>query len=275
MFHRYQIGDVVNKNIDLIYNQTNFVDEVNNMAQVKENCKHLKYVVIPDANKELTQEYPNFIMMDFIDGIKINQVEEEDKRSYAKQIIKFGFVTSVVHGITHGDLHSGNILFIKDSTTEKYKHKIGIIDFGIIYNIDFSYKKVLFEIMNDLFQCPPIETAEKLLNSELIDPKNIKNILAINEYNNLLEFTRDIIETTIDCSQRENQIQIYKFIIKFKEYLNKKEIASIGVRPSDEFIKTQFILSMSYGVTLNLCGDEFIVIVDEVINELFHVNLMI
>ena len=136
LIQKYQIYEVVNKNIDIIKRQTNFSEEVENMILMKENCKHLKYVKIPSVQKEVTEKYPNIILMEYIDGIKMNEIVEEDYEGFAKQVMKFGFVTTMVHGVTHGDLHSGNILFIKDEKDEKYKYKIGVIDFGIIYELD-------------------------------------------------------------------------------------------------------------------------------------------
>jgi len=61
----------------------------------------------------------------------------------------------------------------------------------------------------------------------------------------------------------------------FKEYLSNSELASIGIRPSDNFVKTQLVLAMSHGVTLTLCKNDFFSLADKVINELFHTNMII
>ena len=61
---------------------------------------------------------------------------------------------------------------------------------------------------------------------------------------------------------------------KFKEYLSKDELMNIGIKPSDDFVKSQLVLAMSHGVTLTLCKDEFITLMDKVINELFHMNIL-
>jgi ubiquinone biosynthesis protein len=111
---KYQLADVVNKNIEIIRHQTNFIEEIDNMNKIRENCKNLKYVKIPTANKAVTEEYPDIILMEYIEGYKINQLKEEDYELFAKLVIKFGIVTAIFHGVVHGDLHSGNILFIKD-----------------------------------------------------------------------------------------------------------------------------------------------------------------
>ena len=275
IFNKYDLSNVVNKNIDIIRQQTNFLEEVDNMMRIKNNCKNLKYVKIPSANRAVTEEYPNCILMDYIEGIKITQIQKEDYEGFAKQVMKFGFVTSIVHGVTHGDLHGGNILFIKDNNDERYPYKIGVIDFGIIYDLDSKFKGIIFEILTEMFQSSPRESAIKMLNSGIIDPPNILQQIPKNDYEKIISFATEIIDETINASKKANQIQIYKFILKLKEYLSNSVLSEIGIRPSDNLVKTQLVLAMSHGVTLTLCNDDFIGLADKVINELFHTNMLI
>lgn len=275
IFNKYQLAEVVNKNIDIIRHQTNFLEEVDNMTRIKNNCKNLKYVKIPSANRSITEEYPNCILMEYIEGIKINQIQKEDYEGFAKQVMKFGFVTTIVHGVTHGDLHGGNILFIKDYKDEKYPHKIGVIDFGIIYDLEQEYKGLLFEILTQMFDSDPRESAIKLLNSGIIDPPGILRQIPNEDYENIVAFTTEIIDETVNSSKKANQVQIYKFISKLKDYLSNSVLSKIGIRPSDNFVKTQLVLAMSHGVTLTLCNDDFMTLADKVINELFHTNMII
>jgi predicted unusual protein kinase regulating ubiquinone biosynthesis (AarF/ABC1/UbiB family) len=276
LIKKYQLSEVINKNIDIIRSQTNFNEEVKNMIKIKHNCRNLKYVKIPEVYEEVTKDYSSIIMMEYIDGIKINQIDEEDYEGFAKQVMKFGFVTTIVHGVTHGDLHGGNILFIKDNDVkdEKYKYKIGVIDFGIIYELDSEYKGLLFNVLTQMFEADPTDTAIKILNSGIIDPPGILDQIPKKHSENIIKFTSEIIEDTVKSSKQANQVQIYKFLYKLKEYLNNSEISNIGIRPSDNFVKTQLVLAMSHGVTLTLCKDDFMTLADKVINELFHTNMI-
>ena len=275
IINNFQFAEVVNKNIEIIRLQTNFLEEINNMDKIRENCKHLKYVKIPTANRKVTEEYPNIILMEYIEGIKINQIKEEDYGPFAKLVVKFGLVTTLLHGVTHGDLHGGNILFIKDNKDSKYHHKIGVIDFGIIYEVGSQYKGLLFDVFTQMFDKTPSESAEKLLNSGILDPPGILQQIPKKHYNNILLFTTDIINETIHSSKKANQLQIYKFLSKFKEYLSKDELSNIGIRPSDDFVKSQLVLAMSHGVTLTLCKDDYITLMDQVINELFKTDILL
>lgn len=272
---KYQIVEVINKNIDIIKHQTNFSKEVENMIKIKQNCSKLKYVIIPEVNEVVTQEYSNVILMEFIDGIKINQIKEEDYEGFARQVIKFGFVTSIVHGFAHGDLHGGNILFIKDDKEEKYKHKIGVIDFGIMYDVEPQYKNNMFNLFTQIFESTPRETAIKLFNSGIIEPYNIFEQIPNEHREKILQFTCELIEETIKNSKKANQFQLYELMYKLKEYLSTTELSNIGIRPSDSFVQTQLVLAMTHGVTFTLCKDEFITMADKVLNELFNIKLLI
>jgi predicted unusual protein kinase regulating ubiquinone biosynthesis (AarF/ABC1/UbiB family) len=274
IFNKYQIAEVVNKNIEIIRHQTNFLEEIDNMELVKNNCKNLKYIIIPTALKDVTKEYPDCILMTYIDGIKIKDIQKEDYEGFAKQVMKFGFVTTIVHGITHGDLHGGNILFIKDENDTKYKYKIGVIDFGIIYKLDNEYKGLLFEVLTQMFEVDSKESAIKILNSGIIDPPGILDQIPLNHKENIIDFAAKIIEETVKSSKQANQIQIYKFLSQLKDYLSDKELLNLGIRPSDNFVKSQLVLAMAHGVTLTLCNNDFMSLADKVINELFHTNML-
>lgn len=275
IIHKYQLSEVVHKNIEIIRHQTNFLEEVDNMNRVKTNCKNLKYVKIPSAYREVTEQYPNCILMDYIEGIKIKDIKKEDYEGFAKQVMKFGFVTTIVHGLAHGDLHGGNILFIKDEKDEKYKYKIGVIDFGIVYELDNEYKNLLFSVLTQMFEVEPRETAIKILNSGVIEPKGILEQIPHADYENIVNFTTELIDEAVNGSKQANQVQLYKFLSKLKDYLSNSNLANIGIIPSDNFVKSQLVLAMSHGVTLTLCDDDFATLADKVLNELFNTNMVI
>lgn len=275
LFNKYQLSEVITKNIEIVRHQTNFFEEIENMDLIRENCKNLKYIKIPNVIEKVTIKYPNAILMEYINGLKINQINECDYKGFAKQVVKFGVVTVIMHGVTHGDLHSGNILFIKDELDEKYPYKLGIIDFGLIYKLNPTYRSLLFDVLTQMFETTPRESAEKILNSGILEPNNISKVIPKEVYENILNFTEEIVAETINSQKQANQIQIYKFLSKLKEYLLNKSLTNLGIKPSDDFIKSQLVLAMAHGVTLTLCDNNFMTIIDEVINELFHTKLFL
>ena len=272
--NKYQIPQLVNKNINIIRQQTNFHAEIQNMARIKHNCRGLKYIKIPSANADVTKKYPNVIFMEYIDGMPINKVLESDYEIFAKQVLKFGLVTTLIHGVSHGDLHSGNVLFIKDEYDEKYKYKVGVLDFGIIYEADPEFKQSLLEFASEMMTSPTEELAKKVLNTGLIEPLEIIQNLPKIHYDNIVKIISDILYETIHKSKEANQLKIYHFLTTFHSYMTRNELLELGIKPSDHFVKTQLALAMSHGVTLTLCKDDYINLTDQVLNEIFHTKFL-
>ena len=272
---KYRFDNIVNENIELIRSQTNFLEEVDNMTLIRNNCRFLKYIKIPLANRAITEEFPDIIVMDCIQGQKISQLKEDDYEGFAKQVVKFGLVTTIIHGVTHGDLHSGNILFIKDEKDDKYPYKLGILDFGIIYRLDQEYKTLLFDSLTQMFEISSRESAIKLLNSGIIEPRGLLQTISKEHYENIVRFTEEIIQETVHSSKKANQVQLYKFLYKLNDCFTKTELFGLGIKPSNEFVKTQLVLAMAHGITLTLCKYDFMRLMDEVLNELFHMEILL
>jgi predicted unusual protein kinase regulating ubiquinone biosynthesis (AarF/ABC1/UbiB family) len=271
---KYQIADVIYKNISLIEHQVNFSTEVKNMMTIKDNCKNLKYVKIPHVYPEITEKLSNVIMMEYIEGITINKVLKEDYEDFAKQVIKFGVVTTAIHGLSHGDLHAGNILFIKDETDLTHKHKIGILDFGITYEISKHFRDVFFGLIGDMFVNPSDDLAERLLISGIFEPIEIIQNLPRIHYNNIVKLISNILNDVIHASKEATQLKMYTFLSVFNSYMKDNKLTQLGLKPSDNFVKTQLSLAMSHGITLTLCKDDYIHVMDKVVNELFHTDML-
>lgn len=282
ILNQYNLHELIQKNIDIIQHQICFQEEVDNIIRVKENCKYLKYVKIPEVYPEFTREDPNLIVMEFIEGINIKDVLEEDREIFAKQLLKFGFVTTLMHGFTHGDLHAGNILFIKDSHSfikdspeTKDSYKVGILDFGIMYPINDHFRNTLFDVTTDLFSEPPEVIAKKMLHSGIIiQPLEMIEALHKDHYQSILDIMTFAFNETLHRNKDGNQIRLYQFIHHLHSYLKTNSLQSLGLYLSDDFIKMQLVLAMAHGVTMKLCKENYIELADRVINELFHTDLL-
>jgi ubiquinone biosynthesis protein len=268
-FNNTQISEIIHKNIDIVKGQTSFSDEIRNMSTFKENCKNLDYVVIPKANNMITEKYPNVIVMDYIDGIKVEHISHSDRLLYAEQIIKVGLVTLFVHGFTHGDLHSGNIVFIRDADNNKMK--LGILDFGIVNNICPTFKEIMLGLVIDIFDIPTEDMARRILLSGIIEPVDKIKKIPAEQFKIINDIT---IETLNDIIKDTNQIHVYKCIDRINELVKSECFKDLGIKVSDEFVKLQFVIAMSHGITMKLCGDKCIDLVDKVIRDLFHTDLL-
>ena len=272
--NNYQMLTVIHNNIDLIKHQVNFNKEVENMIIMKTNCKNLKYIKIPTVQPDVTDKFSNIIMMEYIKGETLQTLDPNDYDEYSKQVIKFVLVTLLMNGLCHGDLHVGNILFIKDENDLKYKYKIGILDFGIIYEID-KMKNTFYYIFANMCSAPPKEIAHNLLLSGIIEPVDCIKKLPQTHYDVILNILTNFINNTVHVSKHFSQVNTFKSISELNDYIvnNNLKINGFDIRPSDDLIKFQVIFSMLYGVIFKLCGQEYIEITNKTMSDLFHIDV--
>jgi len=278
----YNITRLIEDNIETIKQQTDFSNEIANIKRMQRNCINLDYVKIPYVYETINNDYNNVIAMSYINGKKFNEIEKDDYLEFAKQVIKFGIVTSFIHGFSHGDFHIGNILFIKE---DEEKYKLGIIDFGIMSEIKEPFKSNLLSCLMSVFQESPIIFLNKFINSGIFEPSLIKDILPQNVYDNFIQVNLQLLEKYL-YSKRVDQILLYEFIHIFFAFINNTNntntnntnkniynLSKYGILPSDNFIKLQLSLAMSNGVTFALCQDKTFQLMNDVVNELFHTKL--
>jgi predicted unusual protein kinase regulating ubiquinone biosynthesis (AarF/ABC1/UbiB family) len=271
-FNNYKISETIQNNINVIKEQTNFVKEISNIQRMQKNCKNLDYIKIPIVYDKINNDYPNVIVMEYVVGKKFNELDKEDYLGFAKQVIKFGIVTTVIHGFSHGDFHVGNILFIKeDSENIKTKYKLGIIDYGIMTEIREPFKSNMLNCLTSVFQDTSIVFLDKFINSGIFEPHIIKNIMPEKIYNNLIELNLPFVDKLVH-SKSLNQIFFHE-IIKFLLGFLNSNLSKYGIRLSDNFVKLQLSLAMANGVTFALCQEKTMQITNDVVNELFHTEL--
>lgn len=271
IIQQYEIPKTVSKNIEIVRNQTDFIQEIENMRIIKNNCKRLNYIEIPAVYKNITEKYKNVIMMQFIKGEKIENLPSEDFYDFSILLHKFVFITLFVNGVTHGDMHSGNILFINNDNNKK----IGIIDFGILYKTNKSFNDSIFDFCTEIFTKPSREVAIKVLKNGFFEPHNIVDKISKDDYEILINLISVFIDDILHKSKEANQVKIYEFLFHLNKYVQEKKLDVYGIRMSDEFIKLQMFLAMYQGIILKLTGDDYMITANKVINELYGSMLTI
>lgn len=272
-FNTLEIPLLFNKNVIILKEQLDFNKEIKNTIEVRELCKNNCYIKIPFIIEEVTKIFPNVIMMEFIDGKHISELEAEDYYDFAKLVIKYGCISVSCHGIFHGDFHSGNILFIKNDKIDCSlpKYQIGIIDFGIVMKINECVKNNFLKIFTELFTGNHRENAI-LLIEVLLEPKNLLINLPNEDSENIIDIVEDILQNILKKSKSANQSLIFDFIINFNNYLNSQNLKKYGITINKDFIKIQMGVAMAHGISMILCKDNYIEVSNEVVNEIFHLD---
>jgi ubiquinone biosynthesis protein len=199
------VHDIYNENKQSIVDQLSFQVEVRNieMYYSKWNKPGLDYIKIPKVYSEITQQIPNVIVMERIVGNTIYNIDPEDKDRYANLLAKFNFKSVFYDSMYHGDIHPGNVFFIKElkaksnasiddddedsddydnssdnandndgnNDFKKYKYKLGVIDFGIVGKFSREMQNTVFHLFKGLYEKNHDAVAHCIIDN-LVEPKN-------------------------------------------------------------------------------------------------------
>ena len=255
------INDIYNENKQSIIDQLSFDIEVRNIELFysKWNKYGLNYVKIPKVYSEITKQVPNVIVMERIIGKTIYEIEHEDKDEYAKLLAQFNFKSVFFDAIYHGDIHPGNIFFMKELKSESdysdddddssdddgdvnekpmYNYKIGLIDFGIIGVLTREMQNTIFQLFKGLYEKEHKNVAHCIIYN-LVEPKNA---LTVEKRNELVEIISSYSEMHFgrDSQRFLDAEDIIKINIILYDY---------GVQFSKEFCK----IELSFAILDSVC----------------------
>ncbi|KQR94865.1 ubiquinone biosynthesis protein [Chryseobacterium sp. Leaf180] len=119
--------------------EISFINEKNNILQFERNFKDHKETYVPKVFDEFSNN--NVLCMEFIDGIKVTDVEELRRNNIDPvKISELGlklFVSQILdYGFFHADPHAGNMMVTRDG-------KMVFIDFGAVGKIQPNDKEIL------------------------------------------------------------------------------------------------------------------------------------
>ena len=259
------IPNIININISLLRKQLDFEEEVKNTIEMRDNCANLKYIKIPLIYETVTKMYPNVIMMEFIEGLHITKISDDEFNEYAKLVIKYGTVSLINDSVTHGDLHAGNVIFIKNKEPPMYQ--LGLIDFGIVTRIDKKITRLLLNVLSNLNNST-FSLSEMILN-DLIEPR--ESFLELSNKDFILNEISNLINETLNTPKNMNQVRLFEGLKKVNHFFQKNKMHEFRI--NNEFVKLQMALAMSQGLALHLCRNDYLPFVKSVMDELFHINI--
>jgi len=230
LFKFYYIDDIYYSNKNLLLQQLDFNFEVDNIKKFYKNNKNTDYVEIPFVYEEFTRSNNKIIVMDYLDGRKLDNLEDEEKNEYLEQLVNFSFKSILFNRIFHCDLHPGNIIFL-----DKPK-RLGIIDYGIIGEITKEEQENIYNFFNEIFKNKNyhegskilINNCSKLVNKDKIIISNTDTIDKISSLTN--DLVDDKFNLDADFIYQVNKV-LYKENLKLAEFFCKIEL-SFGISDS-------------------------------------------
>ena len=209
-FKKINIKQHFERNRHILFEQMDFENEVEHIKTFRTNFENIDNIIIPNVYEEYTNKNENIIVMDFIEGMKLSELESQDKIYYCKAVAKFGLKCMFFDSIYHGDMHQGNIFFISDQKEEESdasvdipaeedhvnKYKLGIIDFGIVGKLSREDQNKFYEFLQLLYSEKFDETAAYAYDN-IIVPEDKKQDIDEETKTVILEAIAKIMENSM------------------------------------------------------------------------------
>lgn len=230
LFKYYYIDDIYYSNKNLLLQQLDFNFEVDNIKNFYKNNKNTDYVEIPLVYEEFTRSNNKIIVMDYLDGRKLDNLEDEEKNEYLEQLLNFSFKSILFNRTFHCDLHPGNIIFLDNPK------RLGIIDYGIIGEITKEEQENIYNFFNEIFKNKNYDEGSRILINNCSKVVNIDKIIISNTdtIEKISSLIRDLVDDKFnldaDFIYQVNKI-LYKENLKLAEFFCKIEL-SLGISDS-------------------------------------------
>lgn len=255
------------ENTNVLLDQVDFLKETFNIDMFERSNKNRENYVIPHVYNEFTLKNKRMIVMDKLDGLRLDKLSNKEKEEYILLITKFLIISIIFDGHYHGDLHQGNVLFMRDVNN---KPKIGIIDFGIVGKLLPEVQSDLYYFFLALTQNDYIKVGKSVLDSLIVSSNIMKNKIELNESikNQLIDSFSLIAEEAI---KNEGNIGPEE-IVKINKILNEYDL-----QLSSDFCKIVLAMAVSKCLCESLCVGEkkYVEYVNDATNELICDSLNI
>ncbi len=139
---------IVEEFADTLEKEMDYTIEAGSMERMARLFLNDSSVYIPAVYRELTT--PRILTMEYVDGIKISDLDRIEKAGYdKKQITVRGadlYLTQFFeHGFFHGDPHPGNIFILPE-------HVICLLDFGMVGTVDRRTRELFVDLIDCIIQ---------------------------------------------------------------------------------------------------------------------------
>lgn len=240
------IGAVLEDNQRSILQQTDCRTELENLQKMKRQFEHTDYVLIPEAYPAFTERDSRVLVMDYVDGMRLDDITESDYDAYATLVAQLQAKMLLYDRFYHADLHAGNMRFIRDADGTL---KLGVFDFGITGETDDRQRDTVLSLLANVNDNSSSESAYAFASTLLdkaVEPPERAASLTPKERTEIITACLPVVRDTMHGSAG---VQI-DHINQINALLSRKKL-----RIAHTFCKLQMALLAIGGVCSRLQGD--------------------
>ena len=156
---RFSAEGMLSQFIETVYEEMDYRIEAKNLAEIKNNLKNDKSVIIPKVYLDRTSRH--VITLEYLPGIKVTDIKTLDQHDIDRvklvyRIHRLFFKMLLRHSIFHADPHPGNISITSNGTIILY-------DFGMVGRLDDETRRRLVRLYLGLIDKDPVRTTDVLM----------------------------------------------------------------------------------------------------------------
>lgn len=193
---RLQLRDVVEEFAKSLRNELDYSIEARNAEKIAKQFKKDPTIHIPEIYWDYSTR--TVLTMEFVEGLKLTQFEEIEKKGYDRKAIAEHLVQGLFHqvlieGFFHADPHPGNIFLLRDGV-------ISFIDFGMVGRLTADMKQNFASMVIAMMR----QNTESMLKAVLrigIVPEEVNLPLLTSDVDELREMYVDVPMSRISLGE--------------------------------------------------------------------------
>jgi ubiquinone biosynthesis protein len=210
----YDPDGIVDEFAKTIRAELDFVREGRNIDRFRQYFKNDNTIYFPQVHWDYTT--PNILTMEYIDGVKISEVDFSQREDLDRKIIARNGAMATLKmifeiGLFHADPHPGNIFVLKNNV-------LAPLDFGMVGRLDEQTRTYLQNLLSAIVERNIDKIIKIFIDAEVIDETKDTRLLRID--------LNDFIDTYYGIPL--NQLEIEKLFNDLIEVLRRHRIALLA-----------------------------------------------
>ena len=272
------VTDVISRHLNLLREQLDFSLEMKNTLTARSDLADVDYIRIPEIYNFVSFS-DRAIIMERLPGKHMNEIPIAEREMYSDLAIKYFFVSSVIHHKFHGDMHSGNVLFIDNGTDESDmggppRYQLGIIDFGIVTHFPENITETLFYVFEHQQNPEMTESITRAYMNNFMHPPNVLDILGKEAARPIVKDASCIARAVFQNGEMLDQSHFYRIFQCINDNITSEVVAKYDIKTGDGFVKFEVAISMCNSLVIHLTGGDMNTHMKRVFDDLFHRDLM-
>ena len=257
------LRDLICENREDMLQQTDFNNEVSNIERMHHHWDKMDYVVVPKVYQEYTNANNSVIVMQWLDGERMEAIDKKDSDAYSMLLAKYSAKCLLFDRYFHGDLHAGNIFFMKD---ENGALQLGIIDYGVMGELTKREQNLFYQFFTSVSTTSDYLDVADVMIDAIAEPKTAVDALGSDDRDSL---RRDLaVITKVAFTQKENMgpEEIYQINRRLRRH---------GLTLAKSFCRVELALAISDSVCARLGVETtHLTNIQKAVREMFSLDLV-